>query len=81
MKAKAKPTNIETDKLEIIKWVAALDDETSIERLKMDYLSGQMDCHRSADFCRKLDERLNLLSLNPRLFRKRRQEKMSVAPC
>ena len=27
--------NIEKDKLEIIKWVATLKDETSIERLKM----------------------------------------------
>ncbi|NJM93509.1 MAG: hypothetical protein HC842_01585 [Cytophagales bacterium] len=27
--------NIEKDKLEIIKWVATLEDETSIERLKM----------------------------------------------
>ena len=35
MKAKVSETNIEKDKLEIIKWVTTLKDETSIERLKM----------------------------------------------
>ncbi|MDZ7649697.1 MAG: hypothetical protein U5K54_22540 [Cytophagales bacterium] len=35
MKAKATDVNLEKDKLEIIKWVTTLKDETSIERLKM----------------------------------------------
>lgn len=35
MKAKVSNPNMEKDKLEIIKWVATLNDETSIERLKM----------------------------------------------
>ena len=35
MKAKVSDMNIEKDKLEIIKWVTTLKDETSIERLKM----------------------------------------------
>lgn len=35
MKAKVSDINIEKDKLEIIKWVTTLKDETSIERLKM----------------------------------------------
>jgi predicted transcriptional regulator len=35
MKAKTNNVNIEKDKLEIIKWVTTLNDETSIERLKM----------------------------------------------
>ena len=35
MKVKASDMNIEKDKLEIIKWVTTLKDETSIERLKM----------------------------------------------
>lgn len=35
MKAKTSNGNIEKDKIEIIKWVTTLNDETSIERLKM----------------------------------------------
>ncbi len=35
MKAKVKNLNFEKDKLDIIKWVTTLKDETSIERLKM----------------------------------------------
>lgn len=35
MKANTGNTNIEKDKLEIIKWVTTLKDETAIERLKM----------------------------------------------
>ncbi len=35
MKTKIKDLNIEKDKIEIIRWVTSLKDETSIERLKM----------------------------------------------
>lgn len=35
MKAILSDTNLEKEKLEIIKWVTTLKDETSIERLKM----------------------------------------------
>ena len=35
MKANSSNINIEKDKLEIIKWVTTLKDETSIERLKI----------------------------------------------
>lgn len=35
MKVKVSADNIEKDKLEIIKWVTTLKDETSIQRLKM----------------------------------------------
>jgi predicted transcriptional regulator len=35
MKTKAGDMSMEKDKLEIIKWVTTLKDETSIERLKM----------------------------------------------
>lgn len=34
MKVKSKDLNIEQEKLEIIKWITTLKDETSIERLK-----------------------------------------------
>ncbi|HRK55170.1 MAG TPA: hypothetical protein PK185_14730 [Cyclobacteriaceae bacterium] len=35
MKSKTQGSSIEKEKLEIIKWVTTLKDETSIERLKM----------------------------------------------
>lgn len=35
MKAKVRDINIEKEKLEIIKWVTTLKDETSLERIKM----------------------------------------------
>ncbi len=35
MRTKINELNIEKEKLEIIKWVTTLKDETSIERLKM----------------------------------------------
>lgn len=35
MKTSTAKANIEKDKLDIIKWVTTLKDETSIERLKM----------------------------------------------
>ncbi len=35
MKARMTDLNIEKEKLEIIKWVTTLKDETSIEKLKM----------------------------------------------
>ena len=35
MRTKISDLNIEQEKLEIIKWVTTLKDETSIERLKM----------------------------------------------
>lgn len=35
MKTKMSDLNIEKEKLEIIKWVTTLNDETSIEKLKM----------------------------------------------
>lgn len=34
MKSKTQGSSIEKEKLEIIKWVTTLKDETSIERLK-----------------------------------------------
>lgn len=35
MKIKVKEINVEKEKLEIIKWVTSIKDETSIEKLKM----------------------------------------------
>ena len=35
MRTKAAETNLEKEKLEIIKWVTTIKDDTSIERLKM----------------------------------------------
>lgn len=35
MKSKTQDSSIEKEKLEIIKWITTLKDETSIERLKM----------------------------------------------
>lgn len=35
MKSKTQDSSLEKEKLEIIKWVTTLKDETSIERLKM----------------------------------------------
>lgn len=35
MRTKATEMNLEKDKLEIIKWVTTIKDDTSIERLKM----------------------------------------------
>jgi hypothetical protein len=35
MKLKSKDLNFEKEKLELIKWITTLKDETSIERLKM----------------------------------------------
>lgn len=35
MKHKVKASKIDKDKLDIIHWVTTLDDETSLERLKM----------------------------------------------
>jgi predicted transcriptional regulator len=35
MKGKIRDINIEKDKLEIIRWVTTLKDETALERLKM----------------------------------------------
>ena len=35
MRAKAVDMNMEKDKLEIIKWVTTIKDDTSIEKLKM----------------------------------------------
>jgi len=35
MRAKTTEMNLEKDKLEIIKWVTTIKDDTSIERLKM----------------------------------------------